>query len=806
MAMKLVYLPFVFCVFTCMVVGQQAVYNTSGLHTFTPHVSVIELTVEAVGGGGGGGLVRRSSATKSGGGGGAAYAKGKINVIQGVGHTVYVARGGKKQRGDSDARHGENSWFYSATSADASITVRAEGGQTLLHNDNQDVNGKPGGNAINCIGNSARYSGGHGGSTNSNDYGGGGGGAAGSTGGGNDGSQYNAGSANGGVLLSGHAPGAGGVGGINNGDDDGVQGFNYGGGGGGARKSNSVLTSNRDGSPGAIGIVVISWSRIDNITTVCQGAASAVVSGFNFQTTMPDGITNVTTSSVTLNGIPLTYTVNSNTEITINLPAGATSGNIIVTTTLGRAQFPLTINTNTTSTPPTSISGGGNYCFGNQLTLTANGSALGTGANYHWYTGSCGGTLLATTTVPTYSFTANSSGSTTYFMRAEGTCNTTACASTTVTLPTPNTLGTDGESATCNVNAGETVHFFERTSGNYIASVTAGASSLGSVDATVFVKGTPMYVSACTNPTNPLYMTHTLQRHWIITPTNNNAATVRLPYTTGELATLSPLANGNPNPDDNVGGSGDLQLSKYSGSTINNTPFDNCPVGGTTIHGSAASGSIGYLTAGFTSHLYSQYSIPGFSEFYLHGGPVSTPLSATLSHFSAICENDLSRIKWQTENEQNTSHFIVERSRNGQDWNEISIIHSNGTKNELNNYEVTDDTSQEVYYRLKDVDYDGNVDVLKITHLKCTSQKENKLVVYPNPASDAFTVEINSDERKNGIIRLYDLTGKLIFNQPILIDKGINSIYLNENLRKGVYVLNIRTEGHQFKPTQVIIN
>lgn len=802
--MKLFYLLFIFYIFTDIAVGQQTVYNTSGSHTFITHSSVIELTVEAIGGGGGGGLVRRSSATQSGGGGGSAYAKGKVNVTSNAGHSIYVARGGKKQRGDSDARHGENSWFYSGTSTDASTTVRAEGGQTLLHNDNQDVNGKPGGNAANCVGNIARYTGGHGGSTSSNSYGGGGGGAAGSTGDGTPGGQYNAGSGNSGLLLSGHAPGAGGVGGINNGDDDGVPGANYGGGGGGARKSNSVVTSNRDGSPGAIGIVVISWSHIDNIPAVCQGAPTTIISGFNFSTTMPNG-TPVTTTSVTLNGTPLTYTINSNTQISINLPVGAMSGNVIVTTTLGRAQYHLTINTDTNSTAPTSVSGGGDYCFGNQVTLTANGSTLGTGANYRWYTGSCGGTLLAITNIPTYSFTANSGGSDTYFVRAEGTCNTTTCASTTVTLPTPNMLGTDGESATCNINAGETVHFFERTSGNYIASVTAGVSSLGSVDATVFVKGTPLYVPACTSPTDLLYTTHVLQRHWIITPVNNRAATVRLPYTSGELAALSPLANGNPNPDDNVSGHGDLQLSKYSGSTINSTPFDNCPVGATTIHGPGTSGSIGYLTPGFTGHLYSQYSIPGFSEFYLHGGSTSTPLAVTLSHFSATCENYLNRISWKTENEQNTSHFIVERSENGYDWNEVEIIQSNGAKNGSNHYETIDATNQETYYRLKLIDYNGNTNTLETKHIKCKSFEENKLIIYPNPANVAFTVEIHSDESKNGTIQLYDLTGKLIFSQLTRINKGVNTVYLNENLRKGVYVLNIQTEGHQFKPTQVII-
>jgi hypothetical protein len=63
--------------------------------------------------------------------------------------------------------------------------------------------------------------------------------------------------------------------------------------------------------------------------------------------------------------------------------------------------------------------------------LTVQGGALGTGASWKWYSGSCGGTLIGTgatiTAVPV-------NGTATFYVRAEGTCNTTTCASVTVTV------------------------------------------------------------------------------------------------------------------------------------------------------------------------------------------------------------------------------------------------------------------------------------------------------------------------------------------------------------------------------------
>ncbi len=785
--------------------AQQTAYSSAGSHTFTPHASVIELTVEAIGGGGGGGLVRRSSATKSGGGGGGAYAKGKINVTPGAGHPVYVARGGKKERGDSDARHGENSWFFSGTSTDATTTVRAEGGQTLLHNDNQDVNGKPGGNAVNCVGNIARYTGGHGGSTNSNDHGGGGGGAAGSTGAGGAGGQYTAGIANGGILLSGHVPGNGGVGGINNGDDDGVPGYNFGGGGGGARKSYSFSTSNRNGSPGAIGIVVVSWSRIDNITTACSGS-TATITGFNFSTTLSG--TTVSTTDVTLNGISIPYTVNSNTQITVTIPAGATSGNVIVSTTLGRARYYLTVNAS--SAAPASVTGGGSYCYGNQVTLTANGGTLGTGASYHWYTGSCGGTLVATTSVPSYTFIPTTPGTTTYYVRAEGTCNTTTCASTTVILPSASgNLSIDGESASCTVNGAGWIHFRNAASGRLLVAVDAQGQNLGNVTATSYVQTAPITVTACSAPS---LHTAVLGRRWVITPQHqpSNPVRVRLYFDNPEYIALNGEANTNGNPEDNTAVFSDLHLSKYrnDGSPlVNSNPHDNCASGLTTIWTPQGAGTIASVFTGFDANgRYTEYTISDFSEFWLHGSMDFSPLPVTLSGFSVGCNHNEVTVAWETESEQNSSHFIIESSRDGKHWSEVTTVAGAGNTKTKRTYKIIDAYhADNTYYRISMVGFDGNNEVLEIKNLECDFSA-NKLVVYPNPAQDVFTVEIHSTEKATtGLVQLFDLTGKIIYSDQITLKKGVNTIYFDQSFRIGTYVLSVQTDTFKYATKQIII-
>ncbi len=84
----------------------------------------------------------------------------------------------------------------------------------------------------------------------------------------------------------------------------------------------------------------------------------------------------------------------------------------------------------TSSTAPTGINSAPaiTTCPGNAVTLTRQGGSLGTNAVWRWYRNSCGDTLIGTGN----SISVLPSVTTTYYVRAEGDCNTTACAQVTI--------------------------------------------------------------------------------------------------------------------------------------------------------------------------------------------------------------------------------------------------------------------------------------------------------------------------------------------------------------------------------------
>ncbi|PVD54036.1 hypothetical protein DC498_01190 [Terrimonas sp.] len=100
------------------------------------------------------------------------------------------------------------------------------------------------------------------------------------------------------------------------------------------------------------------------------------------------------------------------------------------------------LNAKTSSTPATGIlrsPATGSICPGNAITLTRDGGSTGTNAVWRWYTGSCGGTPVGTGN----SITVYPSVTTTYYVRAEGDCNTTTCAAITLNVTTCTVLPVD---------------------------------------------------------------------------------------------------------------------------------------------------------------------------------------------------------------------------------------------------------------------------------------------------------------------------------------------------------------------------
>jgi len=140
-----------------------------------------------------------------------------------------------------------------------------------------------------------------------------------------------------------------------------------------------------------------------------------------------------------------------------------------------------TITINTSSTAPTGITGTTTICNGGSTTLTLSGGSLGTGGVWYWYSGSCGSTPVANGVT---SISVSPATTTNYYVRAEGTCNTTTCANTTVTVNNiPGTVSVSGGTTQCG--------------GTVVLTASGGTNG------TIYWQGTTSGGTSTANSTNP---------------------------------------------------------------------------------------------------------------------------------------------------------------------------------------------------------------------------------------------------------------------------------------------------------------
>jgi Secretion system C-terminal sorting domain len=158
------------------------------------------------------------------------------------------------------------------------------------------------------------------------------------------------------------------------------------------------------------------------------------------------------------------------------------------------------------------------------------------------------------------------------------------------------------------------------------------------------------------------------------------------------------------------------------------------------------------------------------------------------------------QLNWYTITEQNTSHFIVERSFNGTQFELIPAanrVMAAGNSTDRLNYTVLDRNvaAAVVYYRVKLIDNNGQVRVSNT--IAVTQNISRGLRVYPNPVKDMVTVEFG--EAGTYQIDLIGNNGQIIMLQKdIQVSNNFRSITLQRNsLITGQYEMRItnRTTG-----------
>ncbi len=186
---------------------------------------------------------------------------------------------------------------------------------------------------------------------------------------------------------------------------------------------------------------------------------------------------------------------------------------------------------------------------------------------------------------------------------------------------------------------------------------------------------------------------------------------------------------------------------------------------------------------------------------------VTTPLPVALSLFNGYDEGKTNRLYWETETEINSDAFIVEKSIDAINYEILGTVKGAGYSNTQLSYALLDERPYQLtYYRLKQVDYDGEYKYYGPVIIKNENIADFQVhPVYPNPADEGFFIDMSSNEPVNAKVVIYDAVGKLMYSTPFSIS-GMARLEINcTQWAAGIYSASIFNEASGNQVTQRII-
>lgn len=203
-----------------------------------------------------------------------------------------------------------------------------------------------------------------------------------------------------------------------------------------------------------------------------------------------------------------------------------------------------------------------------------------------------------------------------------------------------------------------------------------------------------------------------------------------------------------------------------------------------------------------------EFLVNEFSTFGYFASTQATPLPVTLSHFSAQCEAEEIKVTWTTTSEHQSSHFILEMSREGTIWQTMATVEAAGNSSQTQHYEIrVPQMSQEQYFRLQQVDFNGATTTYGPYFQSC-DWTGNNWFIQENSNSDNLIISLNSTNiTSSHQIHIVDLSGRILLDVPVTIHLGSNMISLDvSTFPAGAYIVRLNHQEGELAPLKFAVS
>ena len=186
-------------------------------------------------------------------------------------------------------------------------------------------------------------------------------------------------------------------------------------------------------------------------------------------------------------------------------------------------------------------------------------------------------------------------------------------------------------------------------------------------------------------------------------------------------------------------------------------------------------------------------------------GPL--PLPIELLDFKGKYMNNQSVLSWVTASEKDNDYFILERSEDAREFTQIGKIDGAGNSNSFLNYQYIDvkPINQVAYYRLKQIDFDGQYSYSQVIALRNNQKLNTEIKAYPNPSNGNFLItNIPFQAGDNFVSQVFNMQGELLKKDLQISNASGNLLLQLNDLKSGVYWVSI-TNGYTTATTKVVL-
>ncbi|MFN6037490.1 MAG: T9SS type A sorting domain-containing protein [Bacteroidota bacterium] len=164
------------------------------------------------------------------------------------------------------------------------------------------------------------------------------------------------------------------------------------------------------------------------------------------------------------------------------------------------------------------------------------------------------------------------------------------------------------------------------------------------------------------------------------------------------------------------------------------------------------------------------------------GSNCSILLPITLGKVELTCKESDINFLWTTLSEQGTSHFIVEGSNNGLDWEYLCEKKAAGYSSLKAEYLCP--VPYFDFYRLKQFDNNGDIQFYGPYLNNC---EKSDYVIISQQANNLQSFSIITGKDFDGVVHLVDMNGRVVNSWNLSISNGNYSINLPSTTASGIY-------------------